>query len=569
MDKETLSHYGWIVILVLILSVMIALATPFGSFVADGFKAGYMGLFDVQTNALAAIIPGSQDDDTNTPTDEMIPGLYTSGSIDAWKSGQDISNRLIKTWDELLEEEIIHVNDGRLISNYVFANANLANNYNNSSDALDGDLIIANGVTEIGNYKISTYDFAFAFCEKLTGVYIPSSVEQLGYYAFNRCTSLKTVYFEDGAVPSTNKVSDSVFWGLSNLETINIPTTWTNIPESFLERCSSIKEITIPASVESIDSRAFQDCTSLATINIPENTRLHTIDEFAFLRTAIATFEVPKTVNFIGWQAFCAAPNLTEITFEDGTNEPLVIDGAIVQGAPKFKKLELPKRTIKLGNNLFSSVGTGTVQIVFEGTRQEYEDIKKGKNMNFEAVYEIVCSDGVYACSSHTGGTATCTERKRCDNCGLQYGYYISHNMEDGNCTVCGIAGTVIETEHNPYQYPTSYTVLGTWDYSDAKSVTITVIYETISSSYDYVLVTKGTDYISGSSQNDSRTYLDYYGDVVNTWGTATNIRFGGKTMQTVTYHNLDMLTGSVIFNGSYSYSSNYYGAKVIITPNY
>ena len=29
MDKETLSHYGWIVILVLILSVMMALATPF------------------------------------------------------------------------------------------------------------------------------------------------------------------------------------------------------------------------------------------------------------------------------------------------------------------------------------------------------------------------------------------------------------------------------------------------------------------------------------------------------------------------------------------------------------
>ena len=30
MDKETLSNYGWIVICVLVLAVMIALATPFG-----------------------------------------------------------------------------------------------------------------------------------------------------------------------------------------------------------------------------------------------------------------------------------------------------------------------------------------------------------------------------------------------------------------------------------------------------------------------------------------------------------------------------------------------------------
>ena len=49
MDKETLSNYGWIVICVLVLSVMIALATPFGSYVADGFKAAYNGFGDTNT----------------------------------------------------------------------------------------------------------------------------------------------------------------------------------------------------------------------------------------------------------------------------------------------------------------------------------------------------------------------------------------------------------------------------------------------------------------------------------------------------------------------------------------
>ena len=47
MDKNTLSNYGWIVVLILVLSVLLALATPFGRFVADGFEATYTGFAHV------------------------------------------------------------------------------------------------------------------------------------------------------------------------------------------------------------------------------------------------------------------------------------------------------------------------------------------------------------------------------------------------------------------------------------------------------------------------------------------------------------------------------------------
>ena len=49
MDKETLSHYGWIVVLILVLSVMLALATPFGDYVGDGVVSiarGFVGTGD-------------------------------------------------------------------------------------------------------------------------------------------------------------------------------------------------------------------------------------------------------------------------------------------------------------------------------------------------------------------------------------------------------------------------------------------------------------------------------------------------------------------------------------------
>ena len=52
MDKNTLSNYGWIVIAVLVLSVMIALATPFGSFIEQGVRATTEGLLSTSENAM-------------------------------------------------------------------------------------------------------------------------------------------------------------------------------------------------------------------------------------------------------------------------------------------------------------------------------------------------------------------------------------------------------------------------------------------------------------------------------------------------------------------------------------
>ena len=39
MDKETLSNYGWIVVAILVLTIMIAMATPFGKYIANAVES--------------------------------------------------------------------------------------------------------------------------------------------------------------------------------------------------------------------------------------------------------------------------------------------------------------------------------------------------------------------------------------------------------------------------------------------------------------------------------------------------------------------------------------------------
>lgn len=51
MDKQTLSNYGWIVISILIIAVMLAFASPFGSFIGTAVKNTAAGLVDVSNNA--------------------------------------------------------------------------------------------------------------------------------------------------------------------------------------------------------------------------------------------------------------------------------------------------------------------------------------------------------------------------------------------------------------------------------------------------------------------------------------------------------------------------------------
>ena len=55
MDKETLSNYGWIVICVIVLAVMIALATPFAATIKDAVIEAVNRLTSEAAEALSQV----------------------------------------------------------------------------------------------------------------------------------------------------------------------------------------------------------------------------------------------------------------------------------------------------------------------------------------------------------------------------------------------------------------------------------------------------------------------------------------------------------------------------------
>ena len=105
MDKNTLSNYGWIVIAVLVLSVMIALATPFGSYIEQGVRATTEGLFDTSKNAVNSAF---EDLDVQMD-DQTFEEGYTGGQaiqLDTLKIFEkEYTYEVGMTWGEWIESK--------------------------------------------------------------------------------------------------------------------------------------------------------------------------------------------------------------------------------------------------------------------------------------------------------------------------------------------------------------------------------------------------------------------------------------------------------------------------------
>ena len=163
------------------------------------------------------------------------------------------------------------------------------------------DVVIPDGVTEIGG-------FAFNFCTCLKSVTIPDGVTKIGKWAFDRCTSLTSIIIPN----SVTKIGDWAFTSCKSLTNITIPDSVTEICENAFCACTSLTSITIPNSVTGIGWEAFRGCTSLQNITIPNG--MTRIESRTFSDcTSLSSITMPDSVTKIERGAFKNCTNLNEI----------------------------------------------------------------------------------------------------------------------------------------------------------------------------------------------------------------------------------------------------------------
>ena len=255
MDKETLSNYGWIVICVLVLAVMIALATPFGDYISTAVKSTTQGLFDTNKNALNStglINVGDQSFSDGTG-DSGGGNQTTEVKREAGSVIPDGAKYTVKATNTMLEgngtnkfPDTPATNDTYEEGDYIYK----YNQYSNGSSWSSNPSQNGWGVrvkdkaktsygkilSRIAGKPVTHMTYTFENCTSLTtATAIPSSVKHMSS-TFQNCTSLTTA----PAIPNSVKSMYSTFLGCTKLTTAPaIPNSVTNMQSTF-SGCSSL-----------------------------------------------------------------------------------------------------------------------------------------------------------------------------------------------------------------------------------------------------------------------------------------------------------------------------------------
>ena len=177
------------------------------------------------------------------------------------------------------------------IGPYAFAYTNLT------------EVTIPKGVTFIGEH-------AFDYCQSLTDVTIPEGVTTIGASTFEECTSLTKV-----TIPASVTEIGEYAFAYTSLTEVTIPAGVTTIEAGAFLNCSSLAKVTILAGVTTIGDYAFEACESLTGVTIPAS--VTEIGDFAFANTGLTEVTIPKGVTTIGNSAFSDCENLTSVTFQE------------------------------------------------------------------------------------------------------------------------------------------------------------------------------------------------------------------------------------------------------------
>ena len=216
---------------------------------------------------------------------------------------------------------------------------------------LEGELVIPEGVTSIG-------DYAFVCCYDITGITLPEGLEQIGEEAFWWCWSVTSVNLPEGLVSIGKYAFERV-----RMDSITIPESLTEIGDHAFYDCDRLRQVTIPDWVTSIGDSAFAGCDVLTQIHIPEG--ITQISDSAFSGCYNLTeINIPESVTRIGKYAFSGCASLTQLHIPEGVTE---IGAGAFSGCCSLAAIDLPEGLTVINEGVFSGCGSLTGIVIPEG----------------------------------------------------------------------------------------------------------------------------------------------------------------------------------------------------------
>lgn len=181
---------------------------------------------------------------------------------------------------------------------------------------------------------------AFNWCTSLTNVTLPSSLTEIGAYAFSGCENA----FTELTFQQNVTVDNNAFYCCKNITKITAPYVVArsiaidcestaldlvitdfdnvNVADYRYKHLANVKNVIIDDSVTAICDYAFSSCENLVSVTFGENSKLESIGSYAFAEcTALLTITLPNGLQTIESEAFQNCTALTNVTLPSSLTE--------------------------------------------------------------------------------------------------------------------------------------------------------------------------------------------------------------------------------------------------------
>ena len=241
------------------------------------------------------------------------------------------------------------------------------------------ELYIPDSVTEIG-YR------AFEGCEKLESVRLSESLQVIPSYAFNACTNLHGI-----TIPASVREIGEYAFLYSGLQSITIPDGVTKIEAHAFENCIDLTEITFGSGLVNLSPTALLGTSALQSVSfaesnptyaftsnciidkstktllftlpgftIPDDGSVTSIAPHAFEKSSLTEIEIPASITHIGEYAFAECSALASVTLHDGLQS---IGTYAFWGCSALTELSLPDSVVEIGESAFYSSGLERIRL--------------------------------------------------------------------------------------------------------------------------------------------------------------------------------------------------------------
>lgn len=239
-------------------------------------------------------------------------------------------------------------------------------------------------------------DGAFRSCAYLTKVAFSTATE-LGAGVFMETNELEEVTFAPG-MKTTGDYTFASIVGNAKLTKVSLPSTMEEIGDYAFYNCLALEKLTLPKNVWYVGAAAFYQCDNLSEINL---SNVQYVNSFAFYGDTALQSAALDNALVVGVDAFYQSGlqkvNLPVVTY--------IADGAFAY--TKLRKVDLPKTLNYVGAGVFHYDFYLEGISVEKGNKVLFVDeMYREDGVSYGTLYSVL-SDGSYQTEAYPGGNSS------------------------------------------------------------------------------------------------------------------------------------------------------------------